>query len=165
MDQLISAMGSVVTRMPEAHLFIVGAGPGQQRFELQTRRLKLRKHVHFLGRIPHEELLASGLIQHARAFVTASVTENQPMTVIEAICCGVPIVVPDVRGIRELMDGNGLLFPRADVAALADAMVEIASRDELYARFRARSFELRERFDGRNVAAEFETLYLETLSS
>ena len=162
-DQLISAMHYVMQQVPDAHLFIVGTGPGQERFENQTRRLKLRKHVHFLGRIPHEELLQSGLIQHARAFVTASVTENQPMTVIEAICSGVPIVVPDVRGIRELLDGNGLLFPRADVESLAANMVRIALDDELYGEFRSKSFDFRDRFDGRNVAKEFETVYRELI--
>lgn len=162
-DQLVSAMHYVVSQLPDAHLFIVGAGPGQERFENQARRLKLRKHVHFLGRIPHEELLGSGLIQHARAFVTASVTENQPMTVIEAICCGVPIVVPDVRGIRELLDGNGLLFPRGDVESLAARMIRIASDDELYGEFRSRAFAFRNRFDGRSVAEEFEGVYQELL--
>ena len=162
-DQLISAMRIVADTLDDAHLFIVGAGPGQERFENQMRRLHLRKQVHFLGRIPHEELLASGLIQHARGFVTASVTENQPMTVIEAICCGVPVSVPDVRGIRELLDGNGLLFPKGDVAALAENMIRIATDDDLYATFRGRSFQVRERFDGRNVAEEFETAYEELL--
>lgn len=160
-DQLINAMRIVVDRLDDAHLFIVGAGPGQERYENQTRRLKLRSNVHFLGRIPHEQLLQSGLIQHARGFVTASVTENQPMTVIEAICCGVPIVVPDVRGIRELLDGNGLLFPKGDVETLAKNMVRIASEEQLYGTFRARSFDLRDRFDGRNVATTFEALYEE----
>jgi glycosyltransferase involved in cell wall biosynthesis len=162
-DQLVSAMHHVVGQLPDARLFIVGAGPGQERFENQARRLKLRKHVHFLGRIPHEELLESGLIQHARAFVTASVTENQPMTVIEAICCGVPIVVADVPGIRELLDGNGLLFPRGDVESLAANMVRIGSDDGLYGEFRSRSFAFRDRFDGRNVAKEFEGVYRELI--
>lgn len=162
-DQLVSAMHYVVQQVPDAQLFVVGTGPGRERFENQTRRLKLRKHVHFLGRIAHEELLKSGLIQHARAFVTASVTENQPMTVIEAICCGVPIVVPDVRGIRELLDGNGLLFPRGDVESLAARMVRIATDDELYGEFRSRAFAFRDRFDGRNVARAFEAVYQELI--
>lgn len=163
-DQVINAMRLVVNELEDAQLFIVGAGPGQERYENQTRRLKLRRNVHFLGRIPHADLLQSGLIQHARGFVTASITENQPMTVIEAICCGVPIVVPDVRGIRELIDGNGLLFPKGDVEALAENMVRIASEERLYGEFRSRSFALRDRFDGRTVAETFEKLYTELRS-
>ena len=85
------------------------------------------------------------------------------MTVIEAICCGVPIVVPDVRGIRALLAGNGLLFPRADVESLAARMIRIASDDELYGEFRSRSFAFRNRFDGRSVAEEFEGVYQELL--
>ena len=157
--QLISAMRLVVDHLDDAHLFIVGSGPGRERYKNQTRRLKLRKHVHFLGRITHEDLLGRGLLQHARAFVTASITENQPMTVIEAICWGVPIIIPDVHGIRELLDGNGLLFPAGEIQVLARNMIRLASEDDLHSTFRKRSLEIRDRFDGRHVAEAFEAVY------
>jgi len=128
---------------------------------VHARRLRLGDRVRFLGRIPHEELLASGLIHHARAFVTASTTENQPMTVIEAICCGIPAIVPEVPGIDELVKDNGLRFPAHDEHALARAILRLCTDDELHDRCVAATDQERQRFDGRVVARQYLQLYRE----
>ncbi len=157
--ELIDAMTIVVRRDPEARLLIVGDGPSRQQYAHQINRLGLSQSVFLLGRIPHAELLESGLIHHSYAFVTASTTENQPMTVIEAICCGVPVIVPDVPGITELVDDNGLRFPPHDPAALAQTMLRLLDNPQLRQRFVEASKAIRNRFDGRNVAAEFFGIY------
>lgn len=142
-------------------LVLVGDGPADKRYRRHARRLGLGEAVRFLGRIPHNDLLASGLIHYARAFVTASTTENQPMTVIEAICCGVPAIVPDVSGISELVDDNGLLFPAHDQQALAETISTICGDDELHRRCVKATRKKRQRFDGRTVARQFLALYHE----
>lgn len=143
------------------NLILVGDGPAEERYRRHARRLRLGDRVRFLGRIPHAELLAGGLIHHARAFVTASTTENQPMTVIEAICCGVPAIVPEVPGIDELVVDNGLRFPPHDVKALAKAIVRVCTDDKLHDRCVAATNMERQRFDGRQVARRFLELYRE----
>lgn len=159
--ELIEAMTIVVGRNEEAQLFIVGDGPSRHHYAAQIHRLGLGRRVFLLGRIPHGELLASGLIHHSLAFVTASTTENQPMTVIEAISCGIPAIVPDVPGITELVEANGLRFRAHDPAALAETMLRLADDPELHRRCVSASREMKDRFDGRNVAKEFETIYHE----
>jgi glycosyltransferase involved in cell wall biosynthesis len=118
-----------------------------------------------LGRVPYTELIASGLIHHSLAFVTASTTENQPMTVIESICCGVPTIVPDVPGITELVENNGLRFDPHNVESLADAMVRFLRDRSLRAECVAATAPMIERFDGRNVAARFEETYRDALTT
>lgn len=157
--ELIDAAAIAVREVPEFRLFIAGDGPGRRMYERQVSRLGLGRVVRFLGRLPHPDLLASGLIHHARAFVTASTTENQPMTVIEAICCGVPAIVPNVPGIRELVRDNGLLAAPHDPRSLAEAMVTLArdatARERCAAAARARAA----MYDGRTVAARFLEVY------
>lgn len=159
--ELIDAMAIVVGRNREAQLFIVGDGPSRDHYAAQIHRLGLTGRVFLLGRIPHGELLASGLIHHSLAFITASTTENQPMTVIEAISCGIPAIVPDVPGITELVEANGLRFAAHDPAALAETMHRLAEDPALRARCAAESLAMKNRFDGRNVATEFEAIYRE----
>lgn len=168
-EDLLEAMARVAARDDEAggdeagpiQLVLVGEGPSEERLRRHARALSLGDRVRFLGRIPHGELMGSGLIHHARAFVTASTTENQPMTVIEAICCGVPVIVPDVAGIRELVDGNGILVQPHDPAAMAEAIRTICSDDDLHGRCVAATGSHRRRFDGAVVARQFLELYRE----
>lgn len=164
-DELIDAMALVAERSREARLFIVGDGPSARRYQAQVHRLGLEKHVFLLGRIAHADLIASGLIHHALAFVTASTTENQPMTVIEAVCCNVPVIVPDVPGITELVEDNGVRFEAHSVEALADAMVRLIDDEELRARCIEASEGLKSRFDGRNVAGQFEEVYRDAIAA
>jgi 1,2-diacylglycerol 3-alpha-glucosyltransferase len=163
-DELIDAMALVVQRIPEARLLIVGDGPARRRYQAQVHRLGLSHSVFLLGRIPHAELLESGLIHHSLAFVTASTTENQPMTVIEAICCRIPAIVPDVPGITELVEENGVRFDAHNVESLAAAMEALARDGELHARCVAATETMIARFDGRNVAREFVSVYEDALA-
>jgi len=164
-DELIDAMVSVVDKDPEARLLIVGDGPSRLRYHAQIHQRGLARHVIMLGRIPYAELIASGLIHHSLAFVTASTTENQPMTVIESICCGVPTIVPDVPGITELVEDNGLRFDPHNVDSLAGAMVQLAQDSDLRAACAAATASMIARFDGRNVAAGFRQAYVDALKA
>ena len=160
-DELIDAMVLVVDQNPEARLIIVGDGPSRGRYHAQIHQRGLTRQVIMLGRVPYEELIASGLIHHSLAFVTASTTENQPMTVIESICCGVPAIVPDVPGITELVEDNGLRFDPHNVDSLAEAMVQLARDSNLRKACVAATGSMIARFDGRNVAAGFTQTYMD----
>ena len=160
-DEVIDAMAIVGRRIPDARLFIVGDGPYADRLRRQVRTLGLGGHVFFLGRVANAELVSSGLIHHAVAFVTASTTENQPMTVIEAICCNTPVIVPEVEGITELVEENGIRVRAHDVQALADAMSTMATDRALRDRCVAAGPSMITRFDGRLVAERFLEVYRE----
>ena len=163
-DQLIDAAARVTPHHPDFRLFIVGDGPKRSAYEVQARRLGLQRHVVFIGRVPHGDLLTSGLLHYSRAFVTASITENQPMTVIEAICCGVPSIVADIRGITELVEHNGITFRAGDVADLADAMIRMITDDALHAACSLACEGMRRRYDGREVAQRFIRIYHDALA-
>jgi glycosyltransferase involved in cell wall biosynthesis len=164
-DELIDAMVTVVAEDPEARLLIVGDGPSRRRYQAQIVHRGLGKHVIMLGRVPYAELIASGLIHHSLAFVTASTTENQPMTVIESICCGVPTIVPNVAGITELVEDNGLRFDPHNVESLAEAMLRFLRDPTLRNDCVDATGPMIERFDGRNVAARFEETYRHALTA
>ena len=107
----------------------------------------------------HDELISCGLYHHARALVTASVTENQPVTVLEALGCNTPVIIPDVKGINELLEDNGLFFEAGNIDDFAGQMLRIANDDELYKRCRVGSRSLRAEFDGFKIARKFEEVY------
>lgn len=158
-DILIDAIALARARVPDLRLFIIGDGPGRTMYERQVTRLGLGASVVFTGRLLPDELRSSGLIHHARANVTASTTESFGMTVIEAMACGTPSIVPDVPGISELTVMAGVTFPRDDRTALARAIEQIVTDDAFYAEQVRRCSTAVARYDGANVAGEFEALY------
>ena len=158
-DVLIRSFIAATKEDPGLRLAIVGDGPARDEMKALVTQSGVGDKIVFLGKIPHAELLASGLLQYGRGFITASVTENQPMTVIEAACCGLPLILADAAGLKELAGETALFFPAGDEAALKNSILRVAADDEECSRLRAASRELSARFDGASVAQEFEAEY------
>ena len=85
----------------------------------------LRPHVVDLGFIPHVE----DFLAQIDVLVMSSTTEACPMSVLEAMAAGIPVVATDVGGTRELLlEGDqkaGIIVPARDASAIADALMEI----------------------------------------
>jgi glycosyltransferase involved in cell wall biosynthesis len=130
---LLDAFAHALPRAPQAMLAIVGDGPDAANCRERAGALNLTDHVHFLGMQPNDRI--PSLLGAADAFVTASITEGHPMTIVEALAAGQPVLAFDVSGLREaVIDGeDGLLAP-VDPAALGACMARIATDPDLRAR-------------------------------
>jgi glycosyltransferase involved in cell wall biosynthesis len=117
----VDALLEAVTALPmEVH--IAGDGPARGQLEAQARGLG-RPDIRFHGHLPKDGLLE--LIRSASVLVLPSrCYENQPLAVLEAFACGVPVVGSDLGGIPELIEPgvDGELVPPDDPTALADAL-------------------------------------------
>lgn len=87
---LLRSFAGVAQAIPNAHLILIGSGVQQYDDELKTliEELSLSSRVHMTGRIPYDELPA--YLAMCNIFVTASVTEVHPLSVIEAMGAGLP---------------------------------------------------------------------------
>ena len=130
---LLDAFWHALHEASRAILVFVGGGPQAASVRERVSRLNLADNVRFLGIHPNEEI--PSLLGAANAFVTASITESHPITIIEALAAGRPVLAFDVPGICEtVVDGeNGLLAP-IDPAALGACMARLAADAELRAR-------------------------------
>ncbi|HAK44653.1 MAG TPA: hypothetical protein DCO79_01860 [Spirochaeta sp.] len=156
---LIEAFRLAWLKDRELRLFVIGDGPGKKIYERTVSENHMDDAIVFLGRLDHHELLTSGLYHYARALVTASTTENQPVTVLEAIGCSTPVIVPDVDGINELWSGNGMLFEANNAVDFADKLVKLANDEKLYQQCKLSGEKLKKKFDGMIIAEQFENLY------
>jgi glycosyltransferase involved in cell wall biosynthesis len=104
---------------------------------------------------------ATRLIGAADLFVLASHHEGLPVSVMEALVLGVPVVAPAVGGLREAVtDGeSGLLVRPDDPAALADAIARVATDDELRAKLAAGAERDGTRFSSAVSVARVEAIY------
>ncbi len=108
---------------------LVGDGPDRSQVERELSSLGLDGRVRVLGERPD----VPALLASSDVFVLSSRSEGLPVSVLEAMAAGLPVVATDVGGLRELVveDETGLLVPRADADALAAALRRLLADPEL----------------------------------
>ncbi|MBT9134928.1 MAG: N-acetyl-alpha-D-glucosaminyl L-malate synthase [Firmicutes bacterium] len=117
---LLGAFARVPDAREKGRLLLVGEGEKRRELELQTQALGLSHRVSFLGvRTDIPEILGA-----CDVFVLSSSWEGNPLSVMEAMAAGKPVIATAVGGVPELVvDGaTGLLVPSGDAAALAEEM-------------------------------------------
>jgi glycosyltransferase involved in cell wall biosynthesis len=116
-------------------LRIAGDGPDRPQLVAEIERLGLADVIELLGTSGD----IGALLGAADVFVLASASEGLPMSVLEAMAAGTPVVASQVGGMPELVnDGEtGVLVPPGDPAALAAALARLAADPALRGRFGA----------------------------
>jgi glycosyltransferase involved in cell wall biosynthesis len=107
-------------QVPQARFVLAGDGPLRTSLEAQARSLGLEQRVKFLGyRSDIPDLLAG-----CDVFVLPSLYEGLPLSILEAMSAGKPVIATQIGGTDEAVIPNetGLLIPPADPAALAAAI-------------------------------------------
>lgn len=122
-EDIVYAMCVLTKTIPNARLILVGDGPDRHRVERLIDKLGLNKNIRMMGYrndIPE-------LLRCADALVMASETESAPLTILEAMSIGLPVIASKVGGIPEqVQDGyNGFLVPTKRPGAIAEAAVKL----------------------------------------
>lgn len=109
-DLLLSAMKQLVPVSNKIKLLIVGDGPDMSKYQNYVKRNKLLNNVIFTGKVPWDKISEYYVISDV--FTTASHTETQGLTVIEAMAASLPVVVIDDESFTDtVIDNlNGLIF-------------------------------------------------------
>ena len=109
-ELLIESQVDFVKQNKNCKLLIVGSGPDEETYKKLSKKLKIEDNVIFTGRVPWEEVAMYYAI--ATVFATASRTETQGLTVIEAFAAGLPVVAADDPSFSSIVidDLNGFLF-------------------------------------------------------
>lgn len=119
----VDVLLDAAAELPDVRFDIAGDGPSREALEAAASG---RPNVHFLGRLDRAAVLEL-VTSAAVAVVPSRWYENQPMSVLEAMACGVPVVTTTLGGLPELVtDGvTGALVPPNDAGALAAAVREL----------------------------------------
>jgi L-malate glycosyltransferase len=160
-ETLIKALGE---KLP---LTVLLAGDGAKRAEREQQAASLGlgpEHLRFLGfRSDVPDLLAASDL-----FLLPSLTEGLPLSVLEAMSHGLPIIATRVGGIPELVTENthGLLIKPEDSVALANAIASLtASKEQRQAFGAAARLRVETEFTFSAMADEYTALYLRLLET
>jgi colanic acid/amylovoran biosynthesis glycosyltransferase len=145
---LIRALKMLSDRGYDLELRLAGNGPSKAQLEALTKQLDLEHQIHFLGFLSENEIIDE--LQRSDVFVLPSFVEGVPVSVMEAMAIGVPVIATNIAGTSELIKNGetGLLIRPSDPEALADAVVRMIDDYD----FRKRSAEL----GRKKVEAEFD---------
>jgi glycosyltransferase involved in cell wall biosynthesis len=127
---LLRAVAITRTHHPDVQLWIVGDGPREFSLRKLTDELGLNECVTFFG----EQADVSPFMLAADLFVSSSVTEGLPVSLLEAMSVGLPAVVTDVGGMGEIarLSGAVTLVPSSDPEGMARALCDsVVRRQEL----------------------------------
>ncbi|MBM3307187.1 MAG: glycosyltransferase family 4 protein [Candidatus Eisenbacteria bacterium] len=163
-DAAVEAVALARGRIEGLMLLLVGDGPARGRLEALARERGVSDRVVFAGaRGDIETVLAS-----ADAMILSSEAESLPLSVLEAMAAGLPVVSTDVGGISEAVVDRvtGRVVPRRDPDALADATAEVLGRpDHGAALGRAGRARVEAEFDVRQSYAKTAALYADLLAA
>jgi glycosyltransferase involved in cell wall biosynthesis len=138
-------------------LHIVGDGPLLRELERQVCDLSLRGRVTFAGYLND----VGPALDACDLVVLPSRTEGTPLSLIEAMAAGRPVVASDVGGVgAALAHGAGILTPPGDAAALARALTHaVEQREQLSQLAMERAESVRQLFSADRWASEMERVY------
>ena len=105
-DRILNAMPEIIDEFPETRLVIAGDGPDMEVLQEQVERLTLEDNVIFTGDVPHDDV--GSYYKMADLFVSASDTETQGLTYIEALASGTKCVVYDTDYTEHVFDDDEL---------------------------------------------------------
>lgn len=129
LPHLLALVEPALRRHPAAKLDIVGDGPMMGTLVSQVRQRGLEGKVWFKGWMRGEALARH--VAGADICVSASLTENQPLALLESLACGVPVVALSAAGVPEIIDDGqtGYLVDPADTSGLFARRVEALIAD------------------------------------
>jgi len=113
-DVLIKAISGI----RDIELLLIGEGALEKK--LKNQAMFLKANVRFLGKKTHSQI--KRFLQHSDVFVMPSVNEGMSNAVLEAMACGLPVIMSYTGGAEELVKGNGFIVKKSSPMHLREAI-------------------------------------------
>ncbi len=147
----LRAFAIIKQTLPAARLTIAGSGPQRQMLESLASELALADAVTFTGRVDNAGM--GVLYQRSDVMLNPSLADNMPISVLEALASGVPVVTTDVGGVPYLVEHEktALLVPPQNPVAMAAATLSLLNDCAKAGRVRSAGLESVQQYTWPNV--------------
>jgi glycosyltransferase involved in cell wall biosynthesis len=165
-DLLLRSFVPIAARLPEAMLMVVGGGEDFETLKTLASELDLNKQVIFTGKVPPD---LAGMYYAISEVSVDPVYDNQagrgrsPLKLFESWACGVPFITADVGDRRALLGEPpaGIVIRPGDEKALAEAILNVLTNQNLADQMRSRGYERVQMFSWDRLAERMEKIYLQ----
>ena len=163
-DHMIAVAKAAVATRPDLIFCVAGQGPLTGEVQRWAEAAGVARHFRFPGPVRNvPDYLAA-----ADIYLLTSRWEALPISIVEAMRAGLPVIATDCGGVKELVDAEiGRLLPVGDIDGLTGAVLEIAGDDPLRARLgaAARARSLEDRFEPDKVHATYAAFYQDCIAA
>ncbi len=132
---------------------VTGTGDAADGLKQLCTELGVQDCVHFTGYLSREEIIAT--YENADIFVLPSLNEGMSISLLEALAAGLPVVVTATGGTSRMVRGNGVIVPKGDAEALADALARLIDSPQQREEMGRRSEELAQEFSWEEVSRQY----------
>ncbi len=128
-EYIIEAIPRILEHFPQTRFVFVGDGPEHDRLLAKVQQQQLQSHVLFAG--VRDDI--PSVLSAMDLFLLTSIFEGLPLSILEAMAAGLPVVATSVSGTPEavLHKVTGLLIPPANSLAISQAVIELLGRSQL----------------------------------
>jgi len=162
---LLECFNLIVKKSPSTKLLVVGDGPQMNLFKNKIKELNLSRNVIVLGKVPYEKLKKSAIYVACDIFVTASMTETQGITTLEAQANGLVCVGMNAGGTKDLIKKgyNGYLINGGNKKDFSESVLKLLNDNKLYERMKKNSLREVDKHKIENVVKIWEEEYSKLL--
>jgi phosphatidylinositol alpha-1,6-mannosyltransferase len=136
-DVLIEAMPQILSKIPKAHLLLIGEGPYRQYLEKRAKDLEIDSHITFIGRVMYSDLpkyicLGEVFVMPSRSRLAGLEVEGLGIVYLEASACGLPVIAGNSGGAPDaVIDGvTGVVVDGKDQHVIATSIVNLLEDQE-----------------------------------
>ena len=136
-DVLIEAIPQILSKIPEAHLLLIGEGPYRQYLEKRAKDLEIDSHITFIGRVMYSDLpkyicLGEVFVMPSRSRLAGLEVEGLGIVYLEASACGLPVIAGNSGGAPDaVIDGvTGVVVDGKDQQVIATSIVNLLEDQE-----------------------------------
>lgn len=162
-DFLLSCMQRLVKEIPCCKLLLCGDGDMRQHIADRVEMLHLQQHVIFAGF--HWSI--GDYMNMANVAVSASKREGLPLSIIEEMYSGLPVVATRIRGIKDLIDDgvNGLLYEVDDKDGFCKHIISLYKNEQMRQSLKEREIDGIEKYSAQQIVPQMMAIYNEMLNA
>lgn len=156
-DLLIEAVKILIGRIPNIKLLLAGEGTLEQQYKKQAADLGLKEAVYFLG---HRNDIPN-LLKISDVAVSTSRREGLPVNIMESMATGLPLVVTNSRGNRDLVnsDENGFVIGMEDSKGFSEMIFKLYNSEQLREKFGKKNVELVKEYSLESIVNKMAEIY------
>jgi len=139
---LIESVPIILSKINSVRFIIAGDGELLEYHKSLAKELGVDYAIQFMGLVPNDQL--PEVLRSADVYVSTSISDGTSASLVEAMSCGLPVVVTKIPGNEEWVGHgkNGFLFPPRNSRALAEDIVTILQNDKLRSNMREENLKL-----------------------
>ena len=128
LEYLMEGFAIFHKKHPESRLLLFGSGVLENKLRHMASDLGIKSFVEFASRVSHDELASQ--LPRCHVMCLPSLAEGMSNAVLEAMACGLPLIVTEVGGTTDHVDGNGIIIESKNPKAIFSAMIKIFENND-----------------------------------